>query len=694
MDGDEPKAMDGDVTQDSWFARRGPTLAVAVGVLLVAALGWAALQPAAPRTATTDPTIVQSRPGDDGLIGARTTLSKATDVESCWAALQQINAYISEHGDARPAGVSAADAARLKKDLELTDAAYTELEGTNYSRLDANHIAACCLLSDAARGLAAEEVGPDGKRVVQTPLERAAAAFAWVMREVRLGDAAQTISPEAVARSPQGTPVDVLPPEYILRRGVGSPRDRALVFLALLEQVESKERLRGCLVIVPDKDKGNKSLWACGVVIGESPDLFLFDPRLGLPLPGPGGQGVATLKGVVADPAVLAQLNDKNAPPYDITPERAAKAELYSAPSLSAVAPRMRHLQETLLSGAVAARLWDDYLGDLDRLTKAAQVVDPKAKAHPSPEAVDILRNFLQREDGGADVGAPFPLRRLTGFTSNNDPAVPNLPRRVVYNLQLTPWEYFPTDFRNPKYFSYGAGLGQRVRDIFGAPFMSAAMKSDGPRELLLRAHYHQAVEKLIDEDRVFGLAKQRLEQAEGLMNRVNEWLTREAIVAYADEQRAKSGAADARAEASRKVAEAWQHGEAVFVLLQGATAMARRGQVIYQLGLCRQEEAEQRQARLDLLVHAGLKPTEADSTAARDLWVDARGYWERYLADYGAEPAGAAARENLARAQVYLGENNDALKTLDELAATRSGLDKLAARYKARLLQKSTENK
>jgi hypothetical protein len=44
-------------------------------------------------------------------------------------------------------------------------------------------------------------------------------------------------------------------------------------------------------------------LWAMGVPIGDS--LYIFEPRLGIPLPGPGQVGVATLKQVQEDESVL-----------------------------------------------------------------------------------------------------------------------------------------------------------------------------------------------------------------------------------------------------------------------------------------------------------------------------------------------------------------------------------------------------
>src|SRR5439155_25509433 len=140
----------------------------------------------------------------------------------------------------------------------------------------AHHLEVCFLLRDAARSLEAQLHTAGGKPVKQTPLARAKAGFAWVVRQVRL---------------PAGEPADeeAAPPAPVLYRGHGTALERALVFLALLEQFgldeDDTSALQGCLVFCPD-DKGTRRLWACGVASGES--LYLFDPRLGLPVPGPG----------------------------------------------------------------------------------------------------------------------------------------------------------------------------------------------------------------------------------------------------------------------------------------------------------------------------------------------------------------------------------------------------------------------
>src|SRR5438034_353003 len=99
------------------------------------------------------------------------------------------------------------------------------------------------------------------------------------------------------------------PPEYVIRRGAGSALERALAFLALLQGfLEDEAGLHGCLVTFRDNDGAPARLWACGVLADGKPDIYLFDPGMGLPLPGKDGKGVATLADLRKDPGLLGQL--------------------------------------------------------------------------------------------------------------------------------------------------------------------------------------------------------------------------------------------------------------------------------------------------------------------------------------------------------------------------------------------------
>ena len=80
----------------------------------------------------------------------------------------------------------------------------------------------------------------------EKPLDQAARAFAWAMREVRL-------------RPMEG---EASPPVFVLQRSWAQPWKLALVFLALLEQIgdsrTSQSELLGFLLQIPAAREGKK----------------------------------------------------------------------------------------------------------------------------------------------------------------------------------------------------------------------------------------------------------------------------------------------------------------------------------------------------------------------------------------------------------------------------------------------------
>src|SRR5262249_48394009 len=157
-------------------------------------------------------------------------------------------------------------------------------------------------------------------------------AFDWVMRQVRLQ------KPRELRE--QAPPPPPAPPHFVLRRGWGNAVERADVFIALIQQMD----LTGCLLAYSDDDRRAGGGW--GVCVPDQKELLLFDPRLGLPIPGPGGKAIATLSQAAARPEVLQQLTLDKAHAYDVTSQRAQQSKLYLMCSLSALAPRMKYMEE------------------------------------------------------------------------------------------------------------------------------------------------------------------------------------------------------------------------------------------------------------------------------------------------------------------------------------------------------------
>lgn len=506
-------------------------------------------------------------------------------------------------------------------------------------------------------------------------LEQAAAAFDWVVRQVR------TLGP--------GVPGG--PPGLVLRRGWGSDLDRALIFLNLLEQVGSPDgrqtHLLGCLLFrtVAEKPKP-EDFWACGVIIEGGRDIYLFDPRLGLPVPGPGGKGIATLAEARTRPEVLAQLDAGKDRRYDMTPELARTAEVRLYCSLSALSPRMRHLQDEVLAPLVEVHLATDLAADLARL-KTAAGMGPEADIKMWPEGPGFLRRFLSPEEGGIDRPAAFAMRNLPGFTLPDDDAAIAITRQQRFVFELVPWIELPAPLRNHRDFRYNTSVGQRVRDFFARPFMRAVVDSGQPRELLLRGRIGKAVQDLVEERDLWQQQSKRRASASNLEPRLRDWMER-ALTVYANLQRARSP--EEKQEAAGAVEQLWKEADALMILLQGAIAEPRIAEITYQLGLCKQEQAERLQARLDRASRKA-PPTPAEVEKVQVAWRDALGWWKEFIEQYpramASTRAQSAARRLRGRAQAMLGDRPGALASWQDLSTPMTELEKLATLCRARQL-------
>jgi hypothetical protein len=92
-------------------------------------------------------------------------------------------------------------------------------------------------------------------------------------------------------------------PGEILLAGRASPAQRAWIFLELLRQ----SGIDGVMLATASAGDGPPRPWVpAAIIAGEA---YLFEPAYGLPIAGPGGEGVATLRQAVADPAILEALS-------------------------------------------------------------------------------------------------------------------------------------------------------------------------------------------------------------------------------------------------------------------------------------------------------------------------------------------------------------------------------------------------
>lgn len=92
-------------------------------------------------------------------------------------------------------------------------------------------------------------------------------------------------------------------PGEILLAGRASGPQRAWVFLELLRQAG----LEGVMLATGDAAAGSLRPWVPAVLSGG--EAYLFEPTYGMPIPGPDGSGVATVRQAAADPTILAGLS-------------------------------------------------------------------------------------------------------------------------------------------------------------------------------------------------------------------------------------------------------------------------------------------------------------------------------------------------------------------------------------------------
>ncbi|HEV3343558.1 MAG TPA: transglutaminase-like domain-containing protein, partial [Pirellulales bacterium] len=188
---------------------------------------------------------------------------------------------------------------RLQKLPQLAD-----LETMGFSTPDGIELRQAIWLRDASNWAAGD---------TQNDLERAKRLFDWVVRNVQL-DAAD--DPEAPRLA-----------WHTLLLGHGPAIDRAWLFILLARQ----QGLEVVMLASPPADSkpsadGESSAesslqpWVPALLLDG--ELYLFEPSLGLPIPGPEGERPATLSQVANDDGVLRQLDLDAEHPYEMTSAR------------------------------------------------------------------------------------------------------------------------------------------------------------------------------------------------------------------------------------------------------------------------------------------------------------------------------------------------------------------------------------
>jgi hypothetical protein len=234
-----------------------------------------------------------------------------------------------------------------------------ELEAPTFRQRDGRHIEDCLLYQSIASRVAGD--GDD--------LTRTRRVFEWVVRNVAL------VPPVALA--PPGVQQAQARPYDVLLRGMATEvpgtiwAERSWVFMSLCRQIGIDVGLivhpvakRGPApppgLAAPADAEPDTTIWICGAAIGDQ--LYLFDSRIGMEIPGPDGKGVATFAQAASDPSILERLDLSSADMVYPTRQKdlaAGPIVILFDSSVGYLSGRMRLLEKDL-SGADRMVLYRD----------------------------------------------------------------------------------------------------------------------------------------------------------------------------------------------------------------------------------------------------------------------------------------------------------------------------------------------
>ena len=145
-------------------------------------------------------------------------------------------------------------------------------------------------------------------------------------------------------------------PWHLFSNGYGDAWERARLAIRLMRQ----RKINAAMLAVPNLDDESKlDLWAIGVLIGD--EVFLFDPALGLPIPGKNLSGIATLSQVRADPKLLSTLDLKPGESQQDIDYPINRIQLSKVTALLDAAPESISKKMAEIDDALIGKEWNDF---------------------------------------------------------------------------------------------------------------------------------------------------------------------------------------------------------------------------------------------------------------------------------------------------------------------------------------------
>lgn len=187
-------------------------------------------------------------------------------------------------------------------------------------------------------------------------------------------------------------------PWQTLVYGRGDAWQRARVFILLCRQ----QGIDVVMLAFPGKTTTPRPRpWLPAALV--QGQLYLFDTRLGLPIPGPAGQGIATLAEVLENPSLLDQLTIDDRLRYEIDPRDLREIIALQDASAGSLSRRMK-LVEQQLTGQDRVVLTTDPTAVAERVQKCVGVAEMGIWSVPYETTwfQDALRARIQEDEQSA----------------------------------------------------------------------------------------------------------------------------------------------------------------------------------------------------------------------------------------------------------------------------------------------------
>lgn len=563
-------------------------LVAAVAVAVAVTAGGCSKPPAPP------PDLGNTGPKGDPWKVAGVRLKKDADLGAAKSALLALTTDVNNQDGPKLPALSDEAFAALAAVVPLSPADREEIRAGAFSAHDPVYLADCLYLRDAARSLAAAGLPPE---------KRAELAFAWVCRQVYLRP-----WPRPVGAAFEPT---ALPPTAVLRRGYGSGLERMYVFLALLQQLE----LDACLIGGPDAGGVQSRMgpalayplltqvlgfqrgpfWAAGVRVGS--DVRLFDPWRGQPFP-------VTLAQLKADPGAAKAWFEDKANLSGATPADAKQATAFLAVPVNALSPRMA-VFEAQLKGELGVKVAFDAPA---LAAKRAAFPDPKPAYWNPPDDPfaygRVARSYLPLDLGGSDPTAGSGGRLYEASL-----------REQVPETAITP----PDELKSES-------AKGRFRNTAANTLVVSFLEPPNPRERIQRGQFQDAARDVVAKQEAFAAGLERL-RSKDTDQQIKEWIeTANLLYAALGSARLNNDKAGEAAAAAQVETHWKQPGKQL--LVDKASAEVGRAEASFLLGLCKHEQAERLQARLERAPAAEVARLKTD---ALDAWKTALSAWRTY---------------------------------------------------------------